>query len=454
MKHLYIVAVAVGALLAIAPATRADVLLDQSDYNLGGQTFANSIEWGVGEGQFGWGPLRYSSVNDLTVTETTIITRITGYYKIPSTTYPIVNPDWGPSITSGWLVLKPKTGALPTANSTEDQGFPAAMSATLVGDHYEVVADGMYATLAPGSYWVGITPDAGGSIVAQTMNQQLSSYTLIGDATATRDYNNIWAFFWSNYRPGLDAAIKVEGGPLHAPAVAVNPESPTFTMAPGVTNTFPLSVANVGAYPVEPLVWSVIDVTGSWLAAAPWNGTAGAAEHDIITLTINTSGMPLGTYNGSVTIQCNDAGRPSVVVPVTLVVGADCNGNGIADSVDIHDGTVGDVNGNGVPDVCEWLAAADLPASGARLREPAPNPFNPRTVIGFDLARTTNVALSVHDLTGRHVRTLVQGVLDAGSHEAAWDGRDDAGLPVPSGVYLCRLVAGSFVEARRMTLLK
>jgi flagellar hook assembly protein FlgD len=64
------------------------------------------------------------------------------------------------------------------------------------------------------------------------------------------------------------------------------------------------------------------------------------------------------------------------------------------------------------------------------------------------------VKLDVLDVSGRHVRTLVYGDVEAGRRVAVWEGRDDHGLRVASGVYFYRLRAGAFVETRRMVLLK
>ncbi len=84
----------------------------------------------------------------------------------------------------------------------------------------------------------------------------------------------------------------------------------------------------------------------------------------------------------------------------------------------------------------------------------APNPFNPRTTIRYTLAQAGHVELEVYDAAGRHVRTLVRELVSAGEHEVYWSGRDDAGEAVASGVYLYQLRADSFVETRRMVLLK
>ncbi len=71
-----------------------------------------------------------------------------------------------------------------------------------------------------------------------------------------------------------------------------------------------------------------------------------------------------------------------------------------------------------------------------------PNPFNPQTTIRFALPGTAEVSLEVFDLRGRKVRTLLkQPRVAVGEHAAVWDGRDDAGRPVASGIYLSRLVA-------------
>ena len=68
-----------------------------------------------------------------------------------------------------------------------------------------------------------------------------------------------------------------------------------------------------------------------------------------------------------------------------------------------------------------------------------PNPFNPSTVLAFDLERPANVHLAVYDARGRLVRTLYQGSLGAGRHQVRWDGMDRSGSPCGSGVYFARL---------------
>jgi hypothetical protein len=133
----------------------------------------------------------------------------------------------------------------------------------------------------------------------------------------------------------------------------------------------------------------------------------------------------------------------------------DCNTNGVGDSLDIALGTSPDVNGDGIPDECEGSAAAagDAPQR-YRLYQNVPNPFNPSTTIRFDAAEAAgHVTLQIFDVKGRLVRTLLDTRVAVGK-SVRWDGTDDEGDPVATGIYLYRLSAPGFVETRKMLLLK
>ncbi|MBD3219959.1 SUMF1/EgtB/PvdO family nonheme iron enzyme [bacterium] len=83
-----------------------------------------------------------------------------------------------------------------------------------------------------------------------------------------------------------------------------------------------------------------------------------------------------------------------------------------------------------------------------------PNPFNPQTTVAFTLPRAGNVRVAVFDLRGRSISTLVDGSRESGQHTVAWDGRDDAGQTVGSGVYLVRVVTPHGVASERALLVK
>ncbi|MCC5942505.1 MAG: BspA family leucine-rich repeat surface protein [Balneolaceae bacterium] len=90
----------------------------------------------------------------------------------------------------------------------------------------------------------------------------------------------------------------------------------------------------------------------------------------------------------------------------------------------------------------------DLPST-ITLNQNYPNPFNPTTVISYELPQTEQVRLDVFDMTGRHVVTLAEGQVSAGSHTVTFDARN-----LSSGVYMYRLVAGGTVMTRQLTLIK
>jgi len=83
-----------------------------------------------------------------------------------------------------------------------------------------------------------------------------------------------------------------------------------------------------------------------------------------------------------------------------------------------------------------------------------PNPFNPQTTIAFSIAERANVRVAVYNVNGALVRTLANESRAAGAYELTWDGRDDGGRQVASGVYFYRLTAGSFTQTKKMVLLK
>ena len=84
----------------------------------------------------------------------------------------------------------------------------------------------------------------------------------------------------------------------------------------------------------------------------------------------------------------------------------------------------------------------------------APNPFNPTTTLHLQLPTSGPVSLTIYNLTGQGIRSLVNRSLEAGYHTFAWDGRDQYGYPVASGVYLYRLQAGQQVLVNKMALIR
>jgi hypothetical protein len=83
-----------------------------------------------------------------------------------------------------------------------------------------------------------------------------------------------------------------------------------------------------------------------------------------------------------------------------------------------------------------------------------PNPFNPTTTIQYRLPQAATVRLAIYNVAGQLVKVLVNGQQEAGQYRVEWDGRDQAGHSVASGLYLYRIEAGSFTDHRTMMLIK
>ncbi len=137
-----------------------------------------------------------------------------------------------------------------------------------------------------------------------------------------------------------------------------------------------------------------------------------------------------------------------------------------------------DMNGNGDPEVLVAFAGASDPLqswivmiegngiSGIQLdpgaevlktytlKQNFPNPFNPNTNITYQLPVSEDISLKIYDITGKEVKTLVNGYVGAGSHTAVWNGTNNSGAKVASGIYIYTLQVGSFKLNKRMTFVK
>ncbi|RMD91609.1 MAG: T9SS C-terminal target domain-containing protein [Calditrichaeota bacterium] len=89
-----------------------------------------------------------------------------------------------------------------------------------------------------------------------------------------------------------------------------------------------------------------------------------------------------------------------------------------------------------------------------RLCAAYPNPFNPSTMIRFDLTKSANAKLEIFNVLGQRVRVLLDERKQAGRYTVQWDGTDDTGEPVVSGVYYYKLHAGDHVNVEKMTLVR
>ena len=132
----------------------------------------------------------------------------------------------------------------------------------------------------------------------------------------------------------------------------------------------------------------------------------------------------------------------------TIVRAFAINSNG-----DIFAGTGGGVFRSVESTTAVEEISSSIPASFA-LEQNYPNPFNPTTIIRYQLSESSDVELTIYNQLGQRVKTLVTETQPVGMYQTEWNGQNEMGRRVSSGIYFYRLNAGSFSETRKMSLLR
>ncbi len=193
----------------------------------------------------------------------------------------------------------------------------------------------------------------------------------------------------------------------------------------------------------------------AFVSYARWFQMGGASTDDVFAIEVSNNGG--GSWQELETVTTFDANWHEVTLELTDF--------GLTNQMQIRfiacDVNVQGLTECGVDDFSIEIFAPnpanveDGPiALRSKLEVNAPNPMQGVTTMRFRLSNASDARLTVYDASGRHVRTLVDGPMAAGSHAVQWDGRDDSGRDVGAGVYFYNLVAGSFEQSRRLQLLK
>ena len=206
------------------------------------------------------------------------------------------------------------------------------------------------------------------------------------------------------------------------PAIAASQDTVAFdTTLIGSTSTLPLDILNVGLEDL--LVSAVLSTNPSIFSVDTTTFTIMSGES--FTLNVSFSPNQPGAVSGMLLIASND--------PATDTLRVNLTGMG-----DVPVGT---------------RAQLEIPKVFS-VSPNYPNPFNPSTTIRYQLPVASNAELVIYNLLGSKVRTLLTGKKEAGSYEVEWDGTNDVGVPVTSGVYVYRFTAGSYQMVRKMILVK
>jgi uncharacterized cupredoxin-like copper-binding protein len=249
------------------------------------------------------------------------------------------------------------------------------------------------------------------TLVAQT-DLQITSADHLGLATAEFDGAAFEAgdtmvveWFISD---GIDSGHHVLGGQN-----AAGETGPSYISSASCEIPNPVTMGSIG-FPDAHWVMQVRGAAGpGTISVDPASGSIAPGDSEELVVTVNTEGMEEGTYNYELLIQTNDPDNPVLFVEVTVVVG----------EVSSDDGAT--------PIVFD-------------LKQNYPNPFANTTTIEYQLPQAEQVTITVFDLTGRRVATLVDDHVEAGTHSVVWQANGLA-----SGVYLYRIQAGSFSKTLR-----
>jgi hypothetical protein len=202
---------------------------------------------------------------------------------------------------------------------------------------------------------------------------------------------------------------------LFAPAIALDVSSLTFVVQNADTERQEFSISNPGG--ACPLSFQLVDSV-QWLSCSPAAGTVDPGQSSTITVSVCSSQLPPWEYGATLRVYSNTPDSPRII-HVDMIVAA---------AVSERD--------------------QNIPMEYS-LHPNYPNPFNPTTVLPFDVPRLSPVDIIVYNIVGQEVAHPVRGVYAPGSYQSVFDAKD-----LPSGLYLVKMTAGEFTSLNKIMLLK
>lgn len=376
----------------------------------------------------------------------------------------ITNNGQGPDVTPPTLVSAELTSSnVVTVVFSEQVDFATAQTIS----NYEIYETGNEANMATIVTVSAFNPN----------EAQIILFSTIAGTPHTVRVNNVEDIAGNPIAPNSTLPIFEPGAP---PAIVINEvmQNP-LSLDDAVGEWF--EIYNADSVPVDINGWTIRDLgtnshvidNGGPLVIQPGEYQvlgidAAAMALEGVTLFYEYASIALGNSDDEIELLDTTLQQVDIVAwdggPVWPdPTGASMQWTGVGDN---NDGTTwaqggpafgsGDRATPGLPNNTD-TGVEDAPALATSLGRNYPNPFNPKTSFSFSLKQDDRVTLTVFDLRGREVRTVVDTALPAGAYENvySWDGTDDRGRPVQSGTYFFRLRTGSGeVLSRTMTLLK
>ena len=228
---------------------------------------------------------------------------------------------------------------------------------------------------------------------------------------------------WGVQDPGIAAgADLIADWDNGFPFLAANNSVVGMNIMPIDPNVGPTWTGDVLTIYYNAIVWLS---GGVWVTAEPSSGTVPGESTDEVTIQFNAGEIPGGTVLEANMIIVNNSilGEP-LIVPVSMTVGPDA--------------------------IDEEPIQPLITVLGTNF----PNPFNPVTTINYSLHQAENVTVSIYNIKGQRVKTLVNENMEAGRHTVTWYGKDSFNRDVSSGVYFYKMEAGKYTSTKKMILMK
>lgn len=202
---------------------------------------------------------------------------------------------------------------------------------------------------------------------------------------------------------------------------------------------------------------NVLSARGSRVGMVPYGGT-----YSCNLCHTAGGGTPRNSFGQSVE---SITGSNEISFWSSSLAALDSDGDGFSNGVELQDSagtwTFGSADPGSSGLVTHPGDASDYPTislsyinHGFKLKDNYPNPFNPYTVIAYDLQKASYITVNVYSILGTKVCTLVDGFQNAGSHTTAWTGLNEQGLTMKSGIYFYQLTYGDQSEVKRMVMIK
>jgi immune inhibitor A len=297
--------------------------------------------------------------------------------------------------------------------------------------------------------------DGGSTVLRNSIFLANSGGAILGTGTLpSLDYNLYW-----NTANGPDVSGAVKGDhSLGADPLFVDADAGDFHLAPAslaIDAGDPLSTADFDGSPPDLGCYGGADDDGQRPAGLASVVVTSQGTDDLVTWSYGTGGT---TPSDVWIFGSSSAGKGLELPELLAVVSAPATswvwpaaGAGHEVQLQVVDG---DERGGSYSDPTGPATTVDAPSLRFSVGDPFPNPFNPATQVEFTLARGGRVEAVVYDLAGRRVKVLWSGRLDAGRHALSWNGSDERGRRVGSGVYVLRLQSPEGSATRRLLLAK